>query len=166
MSTLQKTRFARWSGEVKKGADWLRLMLSPQPYHEVLVLVGCLATSGALFSLSFTRSMKRDYPPGRPWSIQLCLNDHWSKSFLHEYKSFHSHFRALSSFEFFRELWYKCVNIMIQVLRDNIGSAIRPKNSRPVVPHGFMLRAAADFSGLDVQIFYNLGSYDSPESPL
>ena len=50
-----------------------------------------------------------------------------------------------------------------QVLRDNIGSTIRPKNCRPVVPPGFMLRAAADFSGLDVQIFYNLGSYDSPE---
>ena len=53
-----------------------------------------------------------------------------------------------------------------KVLRDNIGSAIRPKNSRPVAPPGFMLHAAADFSGLDVQIFYNLGSYDSPESPL
>ena len=53
-----------------------------------------------------------------------------------------------------------------QVLRDNIGSAIRPKNSRPVAPPGFMLHAAADFSGLDVQIFYNLDSYDSPESPL
>ena len=47
-----------------------------------------------------------------------------------------------------------------------IGSAIRPKNSRPVAPPGFMLHAAADFSGLDVQIFYNLDSYDSPESPL
>ena len=57
-------------------------------------------------------------------------------------------------------------SVFAQVLRDNIGSAIRPKNSRPVVPHGFMLRAAADFSGLDVQIFYNLGSYDSPVSPL
>ena len=53
-----------------------------------------------------------------------------------------------------------------QVLRDNIGNAIRPKNSRPVAPPGFMLHAAADFSGLDVQIFYNLDSYDSPESPL
>ena len=53
-----------------------------------------------------------------------------------------------------------------QVLRDNIGSAIRPKNSRPVAPPGFMLRAAAEFSGLDVQILYNLGSYESPESPL
>ena len=42
------------------------------------------------------------------------------------------------------------------------GGAIRQKNSRPVI----MLRAAADFSGLDVQIFYNLGSYESPESPL
>ena len=53
-----------------------------------------------------------------------------------------------------------------QVLRDKLGSAIRPKNSRPVAPPGFILHAAADSSGLDVQIFYNLGSYDSPESPL
>ena len=50
--------------------------------------------------------------------------------------------------------------------KKQIGSAIRPKNSRPVAPPGFMLHAAADFSGLDVEIFYNLGSYDSPESPL
>ena len=40
------------------------------------------------------------------------------------------------------------------------------KNSRPLAPPGFIIRAAADFSGFDVQIFYNLGSYDSPESPL
>ena len=53
-----------------------------------------------------------------------------------------------------------------QVLRDNIGSAIRPKNSRPVAPPGFTLYVAADFSGLDVQTFYNLGLYNSPESPL
>ena len=53
-----------------------------------------------------------------------------------------------------------------QVLRYDSGSAIRPKNSRLVAPPGFMLRDTADFSGLDVQIFYDFGSYDSPESPL
>ena len=50
--------------------------------------------------------------------------------------------------------------------KKDTGSAIRPKNSRLVAPPGFMLHEAADFSALDVPIFYNLGSYDSPESPL
>ena len=57
-----------------------------------------------------------------------------------------------------------------QVLRIYTGSAIRPKNSRQDgllrVQEGFILRDTADFSGLDQQIFYNLGSYESPESPL
>ena len=62
------------------------------------------------------------------------------------------------------EIWSHMV--VTQVLRYDSGSAIRPKNSRLMAPPGFMLRDTADFSGLDVQIFYNLGSYDSPESPL
>ena len=47
-----------------------------------------------------------------------------------------------------------------------IGSAIRPKNSRLVVPPGFILRDTADSSGPDQWILHNLGSYESPESPL
>ena len=34
------------------------------------------------------------------------------------------------------------------------------------VQEGFILREAADLSGQDQQIIYNLGSYESPESPL
>ena len=47
-----------------------------------------------------------------------------------------------------------------------IGSAIRPKNSRLVAPPGFILRDTADSSGPDQWILHNLGSYESPESPL
>ena len=47
-----------------------------------------------------------------------------------------------------------------------IGSAIRPKNSRLVVPPGFILRDTADSSGPDQWILHNLSSYESPESPL
>ena len=56
--------------------------------------------------------------------------------------------------------------ILAQVLRYDSGSAIRPNNSCLVAPPGFMLCEAADFSGLDVPIFYyDLDSYDRPESP-
>ena len=55
---------------------------------------------------------------------------------------------------------------MVPGTKKDTGSAIRPKNSHMVAPPGFMLYEAADFSALDVPIFYNLGSYDSPESPL
>ena len=47
-----------------------------------------------------------------------------------------------------------------------VGSAIRPKNSRLVVPPGFILRDTADSSGPDQWILHNLSSYESPESPL
>ena len=47
-----------------------------------------------------------------------------------------------------------------------IGSAIRPKNSRLVVPPSFILRDTADSSGPDQWILHNLSSYESPESPL
>ena len=64
--------------------------------------------------------------------------------------------------------WLKYGVLLLQGpgTKRQIGSAIRPKNSRLVAPPGFILRDTADSSGPDQWILHNLGSYESPESPL